>query len=120
MRLTNVVFAILLGLASASAADQRPADQASADRQPAGNAGLNFSIDSQAILPTADSNPAMGRDGKDNGNLCYRMRTYRVRADLDRGSVIPVPNEAGFDPDRMIVGYSTCQQAGKFAVKSTR
>jgi hypothetical protein len=59
-------------------------------------------------------------DGADNDRACFFMRTYRVRTDMDRGSVLPAnPSEVSFDPHD-IVGYSTCQRAQKFALKSTK
>jgi hypothetical protein len=73
-------------------------------------------LDSQSILP-ATVLPSL--PGKDGTTLCYRMRTYRVRKDLDRDSVIHVrPDEVTFDPDS-IVGYSTCQRAEKFDLHTT-
>jgi len=56
---------------------------------------------------------------KENTVLCYRMRTYRVRKNIDPTSVIQVhPDEVTFDPDT-IVGYSTCQRAAKFDLHTT-
>jgi len=52
------------------------------------------------------------------------MRTYRVRKGLDPGSAIPVhPEEVALGPDDFdannIVGYSTCQPAERFGLKTT-
>ncbi len=113
MRLIQVISVALLGLASASGAW-------AADPRPAENPGLNAGGDSRAILPLTTTmtewNPL---SGKDDDRVCYRMRTYRIRKDLDRESVIRVrPDDATFDPDN-VIGYSTCQRAGKYGVRST-
>ena len=76
----------------------------------------SFNLDSSMILPTGER-PLTLRPLEDHS--CFSMRTYKVRKDMDRGSVIPAnPAEVAFDPDD-IIGYSTCQRAGKFAVKTT-
>ncbi len=82
------------------------------------NGQANFPLDSRMILSPAGEH---GRStSTDEGHDCFMMRTYRVRKDMDRSSVIPAkPGEAAFSPDD-IVGYSTCQKASKFGVKSTR
>jgi hypothetical protein len=77
----------------------------------------NVAIDSAMILPTSSEPWLNKRPGEDR--FCLSMRTYKVRKNMDRGSVIPAnPKEAAFDPND-IIGYSTCQPAGKFAVKTT-
>lgn len=77
----------------------------------------SFTNDSSMILPATGEQVRNGSAAGDRA--CFSMRTYRVRRDMDRGSLIPAtPSEAAFDPDD-IVGYSTCQRAGKFGVKST-
>lgn len=107
MRLIRVMFVALLGMASAALA---------ADAPPAGSQLLNPAVDAQGILQANDWSYLRG---KDHDKICYRMRTYRVRKDLDRESVIRTqPEDAAFDPD-YIVGYSTCQRAGKYGLKST-
>lgn len=109
MRLTVIVLLALLSLSGAAFAGD---SQLPPDVHP------NFSLDSQMILP-ATADPAKLTAG-DISHACFSMRTYRVRKDMDRGSVLPAtPDQVSFDPDS-IVGYSTCQSAAKYTVKTTR
>ena len=105
-----LAFATLLSMVlavSAFAADSQPATQPSVN-----------SLDSRSTLPTTESLPFANKSGS-NILSCYRMRTYRVRKNLDRNSVIPAtPDDASFDPD-YIVSYSTCQRADKFDFHTT-
>jgi hypothetical protein len=104
----SLVALLGLSLAPLSFAVDPPSD---AKAQPA------FTNDSSMILPATGEQVRYGSAAGDRA--CFSMRTYRVRRDMDRGSLIPAtPSEAAFDPDD-IVGYSTCQRAGKFGVKST-
>ena len=62
--------------------------------------------------------------GQPNVSYCLRVRSYRVRKGLDRSSAIPVhPEEVALGPDDFdannIVGYSTCQPAERFGLKTT-
>jgi hypothetical protein len=110
MRLHGKSLVALLGisLTPLSFAVDPPAD---ARTQP------GFTNDSSMILPVTGEQVRYGSSAGDRA--CFFMRTYRVRRDMDRGSLIPAtPSEAAFNPDD-IVGYSTCQRAGKFGVKST-
>ena len=112
MRLKMIVFVALLGMVASGVAF-------ASDPQPRARAQANVTLDSSMILPATANWTQAGQPV--NYRACYTMRTYRVRTDFDRGSVIPVkPEEANFDPDNIIVGYSTCQQAEKFGVKSTK
>jgi len=112
MRCDKVVFVAVLGLAATGLAF-------ASDPQPASNAQANPStIDSKMILPVAGERGRFAAGSEDHS--CFMMRTYRVRKDMDRDSVIPTaPSQASFNPDD-IVGYSTCQKAGKFGVKTTQ
>ena len=88
-------------------------------------------VASSGSLPSAEAKvivPATREtfvaSGQPNVTYCLRMRTYRVRKGLDRGSVIPAhPEEVALGPDDFdannIVGYSTCQPADKFELKTT-
>ena len=70
------------------------------------------------ILSARGERERFASDGE--SHACFMMRTYRVRKNMDRESAIPTaPNQAAFNPDD-IVGYSTCQKASKFEVKSTQ
>ncbi len=110
MRCDRVIFVALLGLAATGLAF-------ASDAQPAANARANLTMDSKMILPVAGERERFTARSEDHA--CFMMRTYRVRKDIDRQSVIPTtPNQASFNPDD-IVGYSTCQRAGKFGVKTT-
>ena len=87
----------------------------------AANVPLNFSGDAKAILPASGGASAVAGQ---RIMACLSMRVYRMRKDLDRGSVIPAnPEEVAFGPSDFdannIVGYSTCQRAEKYAVKTT-
>ena len=109
MRLKMVVWLVVLAATSAAFAS---------DPQVAMNGKMNFVGDSGMILPA--SGEQVRTESAGNDRACYTMRTYRIRKDLDRESVIQVkPDEVAFDPDN-IIGCSTCQRAGKFAVKSTQ
>src|SRR5215469_4786058 len=87
--------------------------------------GLLFLMASVAVALAAD--PAAGEflnSGQPGHTVCFSIRTYRVRKGLDRGSVIPAhPEEVALGPDKFdannIVGYSTCQPAERFGVKTT-
>jgi hypothetical protein len=110
MRCSRVIFVALLGLAATGIAF-------ATDPQPVSNTQANLAIDSKMILPVAVERERFTAGSEDHA--CFMMRTYRVRKDMDRQSVIPTtPNQASFNPDD-IVGYSTCQRAGKFGVKTT-
>jgi hypothetical protein len=112
MRLKIIVYVAFLGLVASGVAF-------GSDSRPRAKAQENVMLDSSMILPATVDWNQVGQPG--NYRACYTMRTYRVRTDFDRDSVIPVkPEEANFDPDSIIVGYSTCQQAEKFGVKSTK
>jgi|SRR5215469_3644943 len=86
---------------------------------------------SSGSLPSTEAKvivPATGEtflnSGQPRHTFCFSIRTYRVRKGLDRGSVIPAhPEEAALGPDDFdannIVGYSTCQPAERFGVKTT-
>jgi len=88
-----------------------------ADPQPAPGAAKAFSADSQMVISISRGRVPSGEPAGDHA--CFSMRTYRVRKDLDQGSLIPAePTQAEFDPDN-IVAYSICQPAGKYVVKST-
>lgn len=88
-----------------------------ADPQPATQPSVN-NLDLRMALPAAESFSSLSKSGS-NVLSCYRMRTYRVRKNLDRNSVIPAtPDDANFDPDS-IVSYSTCQRAEKFDFRTT-
>ncbi len=110
MRCDKVIFVALLGLAATGLAF-------ASDPQPATNAQAKLTLDSKMILPVAGEPERFAAGVEDHA--CFMMRTYRVRKDMDRESAIPTaPNQASFNPDD-IVGYSTCQRSGKFAVKTT-
>ena len=88
-----------------------------ADAQPAIQSPVNHP-DWRIALPLPQSLSTANQSGS-NVLSCYRMRTYRVRKNLDRNSVIPAtPDDANFDPDS-IVSYSTCQRAEKFDFRTT-
>jgi hypothetical protein len=73
-------------------------------------------LNSKLMFPSLDSSSL---PTKDRTVYCLSLRTYRVRKDIDRKSVIPAtPDEANFDPDS-IVSYSTCQRAEKFDLHKT-
>ncbi len=111
MRWDKVVVVALLGLAATGLAFASD-PQLTSDRQ------ASFTADSRMILPAAGERVRSA--SADEDHACFMMRTYRVRKDMDRDSVIPTaPNQAAFNPDD-IVGYSTCQKASKFGVKSTQ
>ena len=112
MRWDKFVFVALLGLVVSSSAFAGDPPQTS-------NGQANFAVDSSMILPATDQGTRSA--SADEDHTCLMMRTYRVRKNnIDRSSVIPTaPNQAVFNPDD-IVGYSTCQKASKFGVKSTR
>lgn len=87
-----------------------------ADPQQPATPSVGATLDAKSILPATDfsSSPTKG-----NTVFCLRLRTYRVRKDLDRKSLIPAtPDEVTFDPDS-IVGYTTCQRAEKFDLRKT-
>lgn len=110
MRWERVVATAILGLAASGLAF-------ASDPQPASNPEANFAADSKMILSATGNRDRFANEGE--GHACFLMRTYRVRKNMDRGSAIPTaPNQTAFNPDD-IVGYSTCQKAEKFAVKST-
>ena len=110
MRCDRVIFVALLGLAASGLAF-------ASDPQPVSNTQANLTVDSKMILPVAGKRERATAEGEDH--TCFMMRTYRVRKNMDRESVIPAaPSQASFNPDD-IVGYSTCQKAGKFGVKTT-
>ncbi len=111
MRCDKVILVALLGLSATGLAF-------ASDPQPASNTQANLTIDSKMILPVTGERERFTAGGDDHA--CFMMRTYRVRKNMDRESVIPTaPSQAAFNPDD-IVGYSTCQKAGKFAVKTTQ
>ena len=88
----------------------------------AGSSGSLPSAEAKAIEPA--TRETFVASGQPNDTYCLRMRTYRVRKGLDRGSVIPAhPEEVALGPDEFdannIVGYSTCQPAERFGVKTT-
>lgn len=92
-----------------------------ADPTAASSGPLPSSGDAKVIVP------ATGETFLDSGQpkvtYCLSMRTYRVRKGLDRGGVIPVdPEKVGLGPGDFdannIVGYSTCQRADRFELKS--
>jgi len=108
MRFTGVLLIALLTLSlGAFASDPQPSVSEQAN-----------TLDSKMILPATAQRTRTA--GADNDRACFSMRTYRVRTDMDRGSVLPAtPSEVAFDPND-IVGYSTCQRAQKYAVKSAK
>lgn len=111
MRWDKFVFVALLGLVGTGSAS-------AGDPPPASNGQANFTADSGMILPATSERTRSASANEDHA--CFMMRTYRVRKNMDRDSVIPTaPNQAAFNPDD-IVGYSTCQKASKFGVKSTQ
>ena len=110
MRCEKVVFVALLGLAATGLAF-------ASDPKPATNTQASLTMNSKMILPVSGEREPFTAGNEDHA--CFMMRTYRVRKDMDRDSVIPTaPTQAAFNPDD-IVGYSTCQKAGKFAVKTS-
>jgi len=111
MRWKQVVVAAILALAASGLAF-------ASDPQPSSNSQTNFKADSKMILSASGDRDRSTSDG--DSRACFMMRTYRVRNNMDRESAIPTaPNQTAFNPDD-IVGYSTCQKASKFAVKSTQ
>ena len=107
MRFIGLAISVAMLLSvSALAAEPQPAAQT-----PVSNP------DSGMAIPTTTA--SLSNKPADKVLACFRMRTYRVRKDLDRNSVIPAtPDEVTFDPDT-IVSYSTCQRADKFDFRTT-
>ena len=111
MRCDKVILVALLGLVAMGSAY-------ASDPKPAANPQTNLVVDSKMILPAVGERERFTAGGEDH--TCLMLRTYRVRKGMDRDSVIPTaPDHTSFDPDD-IVGYSICQKAGKFAVKTTQ
>jgi len=93
-----------------------------ADPAAASSGSFPSSGDRKAIVPATGE--TFLNSGQPGHTVCFSMRTYRVRKGLDRGSVIPAhPEEVALGPDKFdannIVGYSTCQPAERFGVKTT-
>ena len=110
MRCEKLIFVALMGLAASGLAF-------ASDPQPASNTQANFTVDSKMILPVTGERERFTAGG--DNHACYMMRTYRVRKDMDRASMIPsAPNQTSFNPDD-VVSYTTCQKASKFGVKTT-
>lgn len=98
----------------ASAGIAWAADPPAASLNPAGDPGV--------VLPATHGTHM--KPGRSGDTYCFRLRTYRVRKGLDRGSLLPAdPEETAFNPQDFdadnIVGYSTCQRAEKFELKTT-
>ncbi|HKD01924.1 MAG TPA: hypothetical protein VKB77_05840 [Terriglobales bacterium] len=93
-----------------------------ADPAAASSGSLPTSGDAKVIVP-ATGETFLG-SGQPRDTFCFSIRTYRVRKGLDRGSVIPAhPEEVALGPDDFdasnIVGYSTCQPAERFGLKTS-